>query len=165
MICCRPIAVSAYFHIRRWQPERFTNITVDEFVLQVLPNACKWVFVRYLLFAEMMAQTSSMFWYDDSLNRTVDWHKQFYDFTGLNVPNAVISRAADVAAGRANDSRLAVFPHKGVDEHLGGRSPATGRSYRDEVLPETAARMDEILRFWLPPVLQERFGVGILVDN
>ncbi len=151
--------MSAYFHTLRFERHKVDGVSVDDFVLEILPTTCKWVAVRYFLFAEVLAPKSSLFWYNDAENRPEEWHHQFFDFVGLNLPSWVVIRAADVAVGRATDKRLARFPAKGLDPHSGGEAPVVERSYRDEVSPETLLRMDDILRVWLPPVLLEKFGV------
>jgi len=152
--------VSTFFHVLRFERHHARGVSVDDFVLDILPTTCKWVAVRYFLFAEVMAQTSSLFWYFDAENKPEEWLDQFFEFVGLNVPSWVVTRAADVAVGRATDKRLARFPEKGIDPHSGGEAPVVGRSYRDEVSPETLLRMDDILRVWLPPPLLEKFDLG-----
>ncbi|CAM9470199.1 unnamed protein product [Scytosiphon promiscuus] len=157
----RPIAVSAYFHTLRTHPELLHTSSVDEYALSFLPAACKWVSIRYLLFAEILGHKSSLFWYDDAQENPGDWHSDFYDFIGIRVPMSVVERSVAVATGQVPDSRLAGFPSKGIDVHSGGsESESSGkRTFRDEVSATTVSKMDDMLRVWLPPVLLEKFGI------
>lgn len=155
--------MSAYFHTLRTAPRLVDGVTVDEYVLEFLPTACKWVSVRYILFTEVLAGRSALFWYDDAQESPEDWHEAFYGLTGLRMPPAVVTQAADVAAGRVSDSRLKSFPAKGLDVHLGEEEGEAQepRTFRDEVLPETLLEMDAVLQAWLPPVLLRKFRVGL----
>ncbi len=161
----RPVAVSAYFHTLRTAPTIVDGVTLDEYVLGFLPTACKWVSVRYILFSHVLAGRSALFWYDDAKESPEDWHKGFYGLAGLQMPPAVVAKAAGVAAGTASDYRLESFPSKGMDVHLGeeGEEGETQerRTFRDEVLPETLLEMDAVLQTWLPPVLLQKFRVGL----
>lgn len=159
----RPVAVSAYFHDLRTSPKKLRGASLDEYVLQFLPVVCKWLTIRYFVFAEALADKSTIFWYGDAKDSPEDWHDTFYDLVGLRMPANVKSRAVDVAIGRASDSRLSSFPSKGIDVHLGQEDPAASdRTFRYEVRPETLLEMDTVLEVWLPPFLLRKFGVGLM---
>jgi len=155
--------VSSYFHTLRTAPKLVRGVTVDEYVLEFLPTACKWVSVRYILFSEVLADRSALFWYDDAQDSPENWHEAFYCLAGLLMPPAIVTQAAGVAAGRASDSRLKSFPSKGMDVHLGEEEEEAQepRTFRDEVLPETLVEMDAVLQTWLPPVLLRKLRVGL----
>lgn len=153
--------VSAYFHALRTYPRVLKGASLGEYVLQCLPTFCKWVTIRHFLFAEVLADRSTLFWYDDAVNSPEDWHDAFYDLVGLRMPASVRSNAVDVAVGRASESRFTYFPRRGVDVHLGEEdASASNRTFRDEVSPETLLEMDATLKVWLPPVLLRKFRVG-----
>lgn len=161
----RPTAVSSYFHALRTYPELLKGASLDEYVLQVVPTFSKWVAIRYFLFAEVLADRSTLFWYDDAQDSPVDWHDAFYDLIGLRVPASERSKAVDYAVGRASESSFTHFhfPTRGEekDVHLGEEElTASNRTFRDEVNPETLLKMDATLTLWLPPVLLRRFRVG-----
>lgn len=153
------MVVSSYFHHLRYRPNQVMDVSVDEYVVNILPAVCKWVAIRYILFGEILAEQSSMFWYDDARESPEDWQKQFFDFIGVRLPTEVVNRAAAVAVGRVQDERLSWFPIKGIDPHAEG---VVRHSYVDDLLPETLLRMDDALRAWLPPALLDRFGVPVV---
>lgn len=149
------MVVSAYYHHVRNSPEQVLGVSLDQYVLMMLPTVCKWVAIRHLLFGDILAEKSSMFWYEDARERPEDVQRQFFDFVGVRVPNDVVKQSAAVAVGRAKDKRASFFPIKGIDPHAKGAT----HSYRGDLLPETLLRMDDALRVWLPPVLLRRFEV------
>ena len=157
----RPVAVSAYFHSLRNYPQVLKGASLDDYALRFLPTVCKWVAIRYYLFAEVLADRSALFWYDDALESPQDWHDGFYDLVGVRVPAGVRSKAVDVAVGRASEGRFTHFPVRAIDLHfLGEDGPsASNRTFRSEVSPETLLEMDAVLKVWLPPVLLRKFRV------
>lgn len=116
--------------------------------------------MRYLLFGELLAAKSAVFWYDETLADPTGWHSMFFEFVGLEFPNIVVEKAASAAANAAiSGGTLYGFPLKGMDKHTGGGDPQKSRTFRDEVSPTTLSRMDDVLRVWLPPVMLATLGV------
>lgn len=150
----RPMAVSSYFHQVINAPRRVQGLPVDEWVLLMLPIFCKWLSVRYFLFAELLAAKSGIFWYDETLADPTGFHHTFYSLIGLRLPTSVVAKAASVAASAGLErGTLLGFPVKGLDRHEGGEDARKDRTFRDEVNSTTLSSMDDILRVWLPPVV------------
>ena len=153
----RPLAVSSYFHMHREYPETVEGLTVDTYVETMLPMFCRWVSVRYLIFAELLRDSSIIFWYDEALDDPVFWHVGFYDFIGVRVPDKVLRKAAEVAM---RGGSIFGFPTKGLDKHEGGAAAGLSRTFRDELNSTTLANMDDVLRVWLPTEMLQKVGVS-----
>lgn len=153
----RPLAVSSYFHMLREYPVVVKDVSVDMYVVAMLPVFCKWVSVRFLVFAELLRDTSTIFWYDEALEDPVFWHVVFFDFVGLKIPDKVLRRAAIVAT---RGGSIFGFPSKGIDRHDGGAAAARTRSFRDELNSTTLADMDDVLRTWLPKIMLDQVNVS-----
>lgn len=153
----RPLAVSSYFHLLREHPLVVKDMSVDTYVVAMLPVFCQWVSVRYLVFAELLRDASIIFWYDEALEDPVFWHVGFFEFVGLRIPDEVLRRAASVAT---RGGSMFGFPSKGKDRHDGGAAVAPTRSFRDEINSTTLSNMDDILRTWLPTVMLEKVNVS-----
>ena len=145
----RPMTVSAYFHRVNDKSRSVEGVTVDEYVRGYLAAACQWVALRYYLFEGVLAETSSVFWYDEAITDIVGMHLQWMKFAGLQLP----MRAVDgmVESARALSS-------KSVNKHPGGTNSAD-RSWEDEVGVDVVRDAEEILRAYLPPVLLIRWGI------
>ena len=154
----RPMAVSAYFHMLREDPRVVRDMSVDAYVMTMLPEFCQWVSVRYLIFAELLRDNSTMFWYDEALEDPMLWQADFFDFVGLKLPNDVLWKAAEAAM---RGGSIMGFPSKGIDKHEGGAAVADVRSFRDELNSTTLANMDDVLRVWLPPTILRRIKVSV----
>ena len=152
----RPLAVSAYFHLLREYPLEVKGLSVDTYVATMLPEFCQWVSVRYLVFGELLRDRSAMFWYGEALDDPVSWHVDFFEFVGLNMPEEVLKKSADVAM---RGGSILGFPSKGLDRHDGGAAAGLTRTFRDELNSTTLANMDDVLRVWLPPAMLEKVGV------
>lgn len=150
------MVVSAYYHLVRNSPKQVLDVSLDQYVLVMLPIVCEWVAIRHLLFEDILAEKSSTFWYQDARERPEDVQRQFFDFVGVRLPIDVVNQSAAVAVGRVKNERASFFPIKGIDPHAKGAP----HSYRDDLLPETLEQMDDALRVWLPPVLLKRFEVA-----
>ncbi len=155
----RPLAVSAYFHMLREHPQAVARTSVDAYVENMLPVFCQWVSVRYLLFAELLRDTSVTLWYDEALENPVSWHNEFFGFVGLSFPNNVVQIAANASMSGGS---IMGFPAKGIDKHEGGAAAALTRSFKDEISPSTLSIMDDILRIWLPPQVLEKIDLSPL---
>lgn len=153
----RPMTVSAYFHQLRNTPRLVEDMTLDEYVIVMLPIICKWLCVRYFLFAEWLAADSMIVWYEDALSDPVGWHDMFFSGVGLMLPESVVEKAASAASDGGKNFG---FPSKGRDAHPGGIN-APDRTYQDEVNAATLSIVDDILRVWLPPVVLEKLGVSL----
>lgn len=144
----RPVAVSSYFH--RMIYYRKKDGAVDKFVTKMLPTMCHWLTVRHFLFEGILADRSTVFWYEDALEDPLKWHTRWYESVGLLLPAYVIEAVSDAAA---DVTKVALMPHPG------GAAPVLGRSYKDDLREETLAHVDEVLRAWLPPVYLTRLGL------
>lgn len=128
---------------------------VDKGTLIILPTVCQWLVVRHILFEGLLSINSTTFWYQDAWDDPLRWHHRWVDSVGLQLPPHVVENmAANAAAGNFSFPVASVF-----NTHPGGKTAAATRTWHDEVEPETALEMDNILRLWLPPVLLARFGV------
>jgi len=154
----RPMAVSAYFHQLLNAPRHVEGMTVDEFVIVMLPIICKWLSVRHFFFAELLAADSMIFWYEDALANPVRWHDMFFSLVGLKLPGSVVEKAASAASEGGN---IFGFPSKGMDPHPGGKDAQPDRTFRDELNATTLSTADDVLRVWLPPLVLDKLGVTL----
>lgn len=154
----RAVSISYYF----WNVSRMRGPaqkrSVDEFVIEMLPTICQWVSLRYLVFGEIIKAQSSLFWYDDAFGDTEQWHRQFLEFVGLDMPFHVVKQSSNAAQDGGGESGVKMTE---INIHVGGQEASPSRSYKDEITAETLAGMDDVLRIWLPPVLLERLGVAL----
>lgn len=160
----RAVTVSSYFQLRRKkspllvdQHDKQALQTVDGYFIENLATVCKWVSVRYLLFAEKLADRSEVFWYNDAVDNPVDWHTRYLSFVGIRLPRDEVTGAA-LVAGEVGG--ILGFPSKGLDKYLGGEEQVAARSYRDELSQASLAGMDDVLRVWLPPAVLEILGLS-----
>eukprot|EP00903_Cladosiphon_okamuranus_P020188 g18531.t1 len=157
----RATAAGLFFRMEREHPELLEKAgfsDVDDFFLAVLPSICKWTSVRHRLFAEALAARSTIYWYDEALSSPLQWHYNLIWYLGLKVPAAVVEWAMHVVTSEPPGSGF--FATAGAEEYerLKG-ALASNRTYRDEVSEVSLAAADDIMRVWLPQVLQERLGV------
>lgn len=164
----REATVSTYFERRshqsaasqRGQEALKSAKSVDAFFNRSLPSMCMSTSVRYLLFTELLANTSEVFWYDDAVVDPVHWHDKFFSFVGINLPQAEVVTAARAAS--AGGSILG-FPSKGLDQYPGGkRFKPVNWWYRDKLSVTSLSTMDDVLRVWLPPSVLEMLGVPLV---
>lgn len=154
----RAVVVSSYFYLKTHKahtagPTHPTE-SVDRYALRMLPTICRFMHIRYLVLVERMADQTVEFMYDESLADPLEWHRRWLSSVGLDLPEAVVRRATDIALNGDYE-----FAAKGRDKHPGGMETTPSRSYETEVGPEVRAQLDDICRLWLPPVLLEKFGV------
>lgn len=109
-----------------------------------------------MLFTQTLASQAEVFWYEEATVDPVDWHGRYYWFVGLHLPPTVVKTAASIALGGGS---ILGFPSKGLDGHPGGEKTTVARTFRDELNSTSLAGMDDVLRRWLPLVVQERLGV------
>lgn len=64
---------------------------------QVLPTMCKWTSLRYRLFAQTLAERSTVYWYDDALAAPLPWHYNLIYYLGLVMPAALMEWSVHVA--------------------------------------------------------------------
>lgn len=152
----RAVTVSAYFHTIREHPT-WEMEPLDQYFQKLLGPYCMWTTVRYLLFSELLADRSELFFFEDMMIDPVDWYGRFFPFAGLNLPVEVMF---DIARVAGEGGRLFSGHRKGVDEHPGSIAQGHDRTFRDELGPDSLAMMDDVLRVWLPSVLLRRFGVS-----
>ena len=151
----RDVTLSTYYFWIRKSPEMLARFkSKDDFFLAFLPPVCKWMSIRYLLFNELLADRSSIFWYNDAVENPNVWFSQFFSLAGLNVPPAVLYET--VHAHEEGGNTLG-FRIQALDDHPNG---TTSRSYRDEISPEAVKEVDDILRLWLPPAYLDKLGVS-----
>lgn len=151
----RAVTVSTYFYNALNHPELLEPLgdagkSVDAFFQRMLEATCAWTSIRYQLFTQLLADQSQVFWMEDMLRDPVDFHGRLAYFLGLRLPVSVIMEMVQTSASQAS---------KGIDRHPGGGPSVAGRTFRDEVGPESLAMMDDVTRSWLPPVLLQRFGI------
>ena len=134
--------------------------SVESFALRMLPTICGFVHLRYLLLLEAMPDNTVEFIYDDSLRCPSEWHKRMMSSVGIALPWTVLRNATDAAVRNEFG-----FMTKGIDTHPGGKPVGPARSFEDEISAEVKARLDDICRVWLPPVLLEKFGIAPKEDR
>lgn len=152
----RPTVVSTYFHIKTHHLDKDFG-QLDSFIAAQLPNICEWLAVRHILFSGLLSHQSMEFWYDDAIGDPLGWHYHFLDSVGLQLPPDIVKEASEAAAGN-----IFSFHNNMIDPHPGEKARnGTGavRRFEEEVSPEIVKIADDILRVWLPPVLQEKLGV------
>ena len=147
----RAVTVSSYFYRVRKPLEFDTPNTLDDYFQQMLAPFCVWTSIRYLIFTQLLADQSQVFYMEDLVVDPTDWYGRFLSFVGLSLPRRVIDEMM-----RDTSARLG----KGYNEHPGGGEPGSSRSFRDELGPQSLAMMDDVMRSWLPPVLLQRFGIS-----
>lgn len=150
----RAVTVSAYFHNIRSAPpsKKQTYGSVDEYFQQLLAPICMWTSIRHVLFTELLADQSQVFFFEDLLADPMDWFGRFLHFVGLNLPMDVVLGISTEKGGLDGQS-------KRVNEHLGSPAQEGNRTFRGELGPDSLATMDDVMRAWLPPVLLKRFAV------
>ncbi|CAM9129309.1 unnamed protein product [Ectocarpus sp. 8 AP-2014] len=148
----RAVAVSSYFHHVNSKKggENFLKRrpSLDEAVLEVLPQLCHLTTLRHIMFEGLLSDRSEIFWYEETLEDPFPWHYRWASFAGLILPRAWIDGMVAV-----NQERLF------FNRHPGGGKRTAKRTWRDEVSPGIHHDMESILRKWLPPVLLARFEV------
>ena len=150
----RPIAVSAYYHLKTHGRRNLGNL--EAYVAEELPLTCQWMALRHILFDGLLSQQSEAFWYEDALANPLAWHYRWFDFVGVQLPAYEMNATATAAVN--NDFS---FEYKHIDVHS-DQVPQTKtkvRRFEDEVSPETLKVADAVLRKWLPPVLLAKLGV------
>lgn len=141
--------MSTYFHMitfNRTIP--LEGQGVDKNVMAILPDVCQRIAIRYIVFAGLMRETATLFWYEDSMNDPVEWHYQFLAMAGVQLP------ASEVLAISLDTSR-----EGRPNPHPGGGEISKSRTWKDEVSPDLLEGMDDMMRLWLPSVLLARWGV------
>ncbi|CAM9437971.1 unnamed protein product [Ectocarpus fasciculatus] len=148
----RAVAVSTYFHYLTQSkfPEHYLELhpSLDEVVLEILPQLCHWTTLRHIMFEGLLSDRSELFWYEEAVEDPFDWHYRWASFAGLILPGGWID---GMVAANEEETILNVHP--------GGEERSATRTWRDEVSPEIRQEMDSILRKWLPGVLLARLGV------
>lgn len=142
----RAASVSSYFFLKAggYLPE---DQGIDAFVMENFPVFCKWLVIRFTLFARMFPKEQvAFFWYDKWQSTPLKWHRQLFQAVGLRVPESVA-----VASSHAALADNFPFFSKGRDAHLGTVPPSESHTYRDDISVETARSIDETMRKWLPP--------------
>lgn len=153
----RAVVVSSFYYLKThkvYTARVPPSEGVDKFAVRMLPTICRFVHIRYLVLLERMGDKTVEFMYDQSLADPLEWHRRWLSSVGLNLPDSVVRHATDTAL--SGDYKFAA---KGRDKHPGGVKTMPSRSYETEVGPEVRAKLDDICRLWLPPVLLEKFGV------
>lgn len=146
----RPVTVSCFFHQMNYNRGAIKG-TVEDYVMEMLPSVAQWVAIRHFLFEEMLADRSTVFWYDDAIDQPLTWHQRWYESVGLRLPSDVIEAASFASSGNgASNYRM---------PHPGGGHAAVDRSFKDEIGEELQAYMDDVVRQWLPPVLLAKIGL------
>lgn len=131
--------------------------TLDEFVLATLPVLCHWVSLRHILFAGILKERSTVFWYEDALADSFKWHQEWLTFVGLHLPAAVVEGMSDVDLNGEFD-----FDRPSNGGNLNDRVQAGTKDFgtwRDRLRPETVVEMDRIVQEWLPPVILDKIGL------
>lgn len=145
----RPVTVSSYYHQMIYY--NVVDGTVDEYVVKMLPTISQWLTIRHILFEEMMAEQSTVFWYEDAIGDPLTWHERWYESVGLRLPASVVEEASRVSSGDGVSTYR--MPHPG------GADATADRSYKDEISFGLNGQMDDILRAWLPPSFLVKIGV------
>lgn len=102
------VTVSHYFYLLMMRSRRRGNVNkpplvepmladqqaqakeLEDYVSRMLPTVCQWVALRYILFAGLMSDQSTLFWYDEAKADPVAWHNDWLDFVGLRLPPSVV---------------------------------------------------------------------------
>lgn len=156
----RAVAVSTYFHMKVHPTKQsgnnpVFNANLDDGVMMLLPETCKWLAIRHILFEGLMPDQSAVFWYQDAEENPLRWHYRWTTLAGLQLPSCLMEEMATAAASGAFNFKVA-----GKNEHPGGEKEMTNRTWRDEVSPELLADMDAVLNRWLPTTYLARLGVA-----
>lgn len=154
----RAVVVSTYFHLVRRHGDKFLQEypSVDEWALELLPAKVRRICLRYLLFTKIQSERAMMLWYEDAMDDPLDWHSRFLSFVGLNMPPDLVIEAARVSV---EGGRILGFPTKGLDAHPGGEEAQIGRTFKDEIRPDTLAKLDDVMRTWLHASVLEKLGI------
>ncbi|CAM9440594.1 unnamed protein product [Ectocarpus sp. 12 AP-2014] len=147
----RAVAVSTYFHhVHLNKPKNYLKMhpSLDETVLEILPEICHLTALRHILFEGLLSDRSELYWYEETVEDPFDWHFRWASFAGLILPGGWIDGM--VAANQE---------HTNFNTHPGGAEKSGERTWQDEVSPGIHQEMDSILRKWLPGVLLARYGV------
>eukprot|EP00752_Nemacystus_decipiens_P006728 g6051.t1 len=160
----RAAAASLFFRMQREHPEALEKaglVSVDNFFLAVLPSLCKWTSVRHRLFADAVASPSIVYWYEEVLESTFKWYYNLLYYLGLAMPAAVVEWVLHTVTSKPHEDGFFAAAAGGDDERLvkEGVVLSTNRTFRDDISAESLQAADDILRVWLPPVLQEKLGV------
>ncbi|CAN0226733.1 unnamed protein product [Scytosiphon promiscuus] len=158
----RPMAVSSFFYLKTHPETRggkhpALNMTVDDAVLTMLPGIARYVGLRFNLFEGPLGKQSEIFWYEDSLNDPLQWHRRWLAFAGLHLPVSVVQAASDAATR----GEFPFWTEGGPNKHPGGKKPSAKRSWKDEVSAELHGEIDEIVRRWLPPAVLAKIGLPL----
>lgn len=130
--------------------------TVDEFVMAALPALCHWMTIRYFLFAGLMADQSTLFWYAESLADPWTWHMNWLSSVGLHLPAPVV----EVMSNAASNGKF-MFSTPGRNEHPGEIAPENeevARSWKDGLSPHLMKKMDVVMHKWLPPAIRYKIN-------
>ncbi|CAM9983186.1 unnamed protein product [Ectocarpus sp. 12 AP-2014] len=147
----RAVAVSTYFHhVHGNKPKNYLQLhpSLDETVLEILPQLCHLTTLRHIMFEGLLSDRSEMFWYEETVEDPFDWHYRWAAFAGLLLPRGWLDGM--VAANQENTH---------LNPHPGGAEQSANRTWRDEVSPGIRQEMDSILRKWLPGVLLARYEI------
>lgn len=150
----RAMAVSAYHYNMVYGRPEFKKRRIEEYVVQVLPVISQWVGIRHILFEHLMADRSTVLYYDEILAEPVLFYRRFLDSVGLQLPSDAVEDMT-VAASRP---RFPIGLRRRESFRVAAESSASP-SFKDEVSSEVLEQMDEIVRLWLPPELLVRFGI------
>lgn len=153
----RSVAVSTYYHIKT-HPTHNIHIkvgeTVEKFALRMLPTICRHVYIRYAILSEQMSDKTVKFWFNDTIANPLAWHQRWLSSVGLELPENIVHEATDTAL-----RRVFGFEAKGIYLHPGEERAEPGRLYEEEIGPRFRAKLDDICRIWLPPVLLKKWGI------
>lgn len=161
----RAAVVSMYYYGKKNKRARtsgrpFAGESVESFALRMLPTICGFVHLRYLLLLEVMPEKTVEFIYDESLACPLGWHRRLMSALGLAPPWTVLRNAMNTALRKDFG-----FMTKGIDTHPGGMPVGPTRSFENEISAEVKARLDDLCRVWLPPVLLDKFGIATEQDR
>lgn len=162
----RPQSVSTFYHLKVHHQKDDAKVigsglkAIDEFVLDALPDLCRWMSIRYALFTGPMHQQSTLFWYDDAVSDIVTWHQEWLASVGLNLTESVVERMAQAAErGEFDFNTLGRNDHPGTDKEVPEEKEKAHASWKDGLNTEILEDLDDILRQWLPPVILARLKV------
>ncbi len=158
----RAVAVSTYFWIEThardvavYAKDRVNlNRTLDESILEILENVCRWTTTRHILFKDLMQDGGTVFSYEEAEGYPLDWHYRWTHLAGLHLPVPWVEELTTLATKGAWASLT-----QGVNPHPGGLKADEKRTWRDEVSPKLLDEMDAVVRRWLPSSLLARIGV------
>lgn len=147
----RAVAVSTYFHLKLVETKNaFSEMSIDDGVLALLPGICQWLSIRHFLFEGILVDNSTVFWYQEAIDYPLLWHYRLTAALGLQLPSSWVEPLAEFNLEYATTM---------INKHPGGKTAEANRTWQDEISADVREEMNAVARTWLPPVILARLGL------